>query len=112
MAKNKPIITRREYFISKKVGKAITDYKMLQNKDRVIVGLSGGYDSLALLKILKDRQSSSPVKYDIIAVHIENNGRNAKVIKNYLQKNNYKFYIQKLEKKNSKKPLLQREFAR
>jgi len=59
------------YFISKKVGKAAGDYKMIADKDRIVVGVSGGVDSITLLKMLKYRQTFAPVKFDILAVHID-----------------------------------------
>lgn len=54
-----------------KIGSCIHDYDMLQDGDRVLVGLSGGKDSLALLKSLAGRQRFSKVKYDLLAVHID-----------------------------------------
>ncbi|MBM3251767.1 MAG: tRNA 2-thiocytidine(32) synthetase TtcA [Candidatus Omnitrophica bacterium] len=59
------------YFISKKVGKAIGDYKMISHKDKIVVGVSGGKDSITLLKMLKFRQTFAPIKFDILAVYID-----------------------------------------
>ena len=39
-------------FVSKRVGKAIAEYDMLQDQDRVMVAVSGGKDSLSLLRLL------------------------------------------------------------
>ncbi len=61
----------KAYFISKKVGKAIHDYKMIQDGDKIAVAVSGGKDSLSLLKILNERRSFVPIKYDLIAFHID-----------------------------------------
>jgi len=58
-------------FISSKIGKAIEDYNLIEGGDKILVGVSGGKDSLTLLKLLKERQRWSPAKYEIIAAHIE-----------------------------------------
>jgi tRNA 2-thiocytidine biosynthesis protein TtcA len=65
------VIEGLEFYISKRVGRAIIDYKMIDNGDKVAVAVSGGKDSLALLKILRDRQKFVPIKYDLLALHVD-----------------------------------------
>jgi tRNA 2-thiocytidine biosynthesis protein TtcA len=65
------VIEGLEFYISKKVGRAIIDYKMIDDGDKVAVAVSGGKDSLALLKILRDRQKFVPIKYDLLALHVD-----------------------------------------
>ncbi|MCG2713253.1 MAG: tRNA 2-thiocytidine(32) synthetase TtcA [Candidatus Omnitrophica bacterium] len=60
-----------EYYISKGMGRAIMDYKMLVPNDKIAVAVSGGKDSLTLLRLLIDRQKFVPIKYDVVAVHID-----------------------------------------
>ncbi|MHB8154684.1 MAG: ATP-binding protein, partial [Candidatus Omnitrophota bacterium] len=60
-----------EYYISKGMGKAIMDYKMLAPNDKIAVAVSGGKDSLTLLRLLIDRQAFVPIKYNLVAVHID-----------------------------------------
>jgi len=60
-----------EFYISKRVGRAITDYKMLENGDKVAVAVSGGKDSLTLLRVLNDRKKFVPIKYELLAIHID-----------------------------------------
>ena len=60
-----------EFYISKRVGKAITDYDMLAKGDKIAVAVSGGKDSLTLLKVLNDRKAFAPIKYTLVAVHID-----------------------------------------
>jgi len=62
---------KTQYFLSKRIGRAIADYDMLRDGDRIVVAVSGGKDSLTLLKMLKYRQSFVPIKFDILAVHID-----------------------------------------
>jgi tRNA 2-thiocytidine biosynthesis protein TtcA len=56
--------------LSAKAGKTIYDNKLISPGDRVLIGLSGGKDSLALLEILKNRQDIAPFDFHIIAAHI------------------------------------------
>lgn len=65
--------TSRKYLerlIRRKAGQAIHDYRMIKNGDRVLVALSGGKDSIVLLKILAILKACSPVDFEILPVHI------------------------------------------
>jgi tRNA 2-thiocytidine biosynthesis protein TtcA len=52
-------------------GRAIHRHSMIENGDRILVALSGGKDSLALLWILRERMARIPIHYDITAVHVD-----------------------------------------
>ncbi len=66
---------RHAFFLSKNVDKAVRDHDMIQQGDKVLVGVSGGKDSLALLRLLVYRQRFSPVKYDLVAAHVRGDAR-------------------------------------
>ncbi len=54
----------------KKLTRTIYQHNLIQDGDCILVGLSGGKDSLALLDMLANRRKALPFKYDIKAVHI------------------------------------------
>jgi tRNA(Ile)-lysidine synthase TilS/MesJ len=53
------------------VGRAIADYKMIRDGDRLLLGLSGGKDSLALLHILYHFQRHAPIQFDLGVITID-----------------------------------------
>ncbi len=64
-------VEKQAFYLLKKVNKAIRDYDMIRDGDRIAVAVSGGKDSLSLLKLLAHRQTSVPERYDLLAIHVE-----------------------------------------
>lgn len=52
-------------------GKAIADYRMIRAGDRVLLGLSGGKDSLSLLQVLLHLQRHAPIRFEVAAVTVD-----------------------------------------
>ncbi|MCU7802015.1 MAG: tRNA 2-thiocytidine biosynthesis protein TtcA [Candidatus Thiodiazotropha sp. (ex Lucinoma borealis)] len=71
--------------ILRKVGKAVADFDMIREGDRILLGVSGGKDSLSLLQILSHLQSYAPVKFElgVITVDPEVEGFNPAPLKDY-----------------------------
>lgn len=88
-----------EFYISKRVGRAITDYQMLSDGDKIAVAVSGGKDSLTLLRILNDRKSFVPIKYEILAVHIDLGYpcQHPKILAEYFKKLRINYTIEKVD---------------
>lgn len=69
------------------MGKAVHDWKMIDAGDRILLGVSGGKDSLSLLHLLLSLKKKAPISFDIIPVHIDPgfDGSFASALKTYCQ---------------------------
>jgi len=81
----------------KPVGKAIADYGMIKEGDRILIGVSGGKDSLSLLQILAHIKTYAPVQFDIgvITVDPEVEGFDPSSLTDYYDKLGVKWFYEK-----------------
>ncbi|MCX7752102.1 MAG: tRNA 2-thiocytidine(32) synthetase TtcA [Blastocatellia bacterium] len=84
-----------ERSILRRVGRAIKDYRMIEDGDRVLVAISGGKDSWTLLHVLRLLQRRAPVRFELFAVNIDQGypGFRADLIEEYLKREGYEYYI-------------------
>ena len=81
--------------LRRNVGKAVADYRMIEEGDRIMVCLSGGKDSYAMLDILMNLQKNAPIQFELVAVNLEQNqpGFPEQVLPNYLDTLNVEYHI-------------------
>ena len=87
-----------------KTVKTIKKYNLIENGDKIVVGVSGGPDSMCLLDILIKVCQNSPSPLAIIVAHINHMIRDEadeeeNFVKNFCQKNNVKFYSKRIDVK-------------
>ena len=88
--------------MEQKVLNTIKEYKLIENGDRVIVGVSGGPDSISLLNVLNKFQKDKIINFEIIVAHINHQIReeadsDEEYVKEYCEKNQIKCYTKRID---------------
>jgi len=78
------------------MGKAIHRFGLIQEGDRILVGVSGGKDSLSLLYLLHERSKRVPIHYELMPVYIDLgfNSGGSEILKNFFEARDLPYHIE------------------
>ena len=93
--KEKTEFNKLQKRLRRNAGNAIVDYNMIEDGDRVMVCLSGGKDSYAMLDMLMSLRQSAPIDFELVAVNLDQKqpGFPEDVLPAYLEGKGIPFYI-------------------
>jgi len=94
-AKHRTRLNKLQKKLRRETGRAIADFNMIQDGDKVMVCLSGGKDSYTMLEILRNLQHSAPVDFELMAVNLDQKqpGFPEHVLPEYLEKEGVNYHI-------------------
>lgn len=93
--KQKTEVNKLQKRLRREVGRAIKDFNMIEDGDRIMVCLSGGKDSFTMLEILLNLQRSAPIKFELVAVNLDQKqpGFPEHILPSYLDTLDIEYYI-------------------
>ncbi|MDX1492345.1 MAG: tRNA 2-thiocytidine(32) synthetase TtcA [Pseudohongiellaceae bacterium] len=93
--KKQKLLNRSHKNLRRDVGRAIADYNMIEDGDKIMVCLSGGKDSYTMLDILLSLKKHAPIHFDLVAVNLDQKqpGFPEHVLPEYLNKLGVEFHI-------------------
>ena len=88
--------------MKQKVIETIRKYNLIEDGDKIVLGVSGGPDSISMLNILKEIKDEQIIKFEIYVAHINHMIReeaidDEKYVENYCNKNNIKCHIKRID---------------
>ena len=83
--------------IKRLTGKAIGDFNLIENRDKILVGISGGKDSYTLLHILESLRKRAPIDFELFPVTVDSGfpGFRKEIIEEHLKKQGFNYLIKK-----------------
>jgi tRNA 2-thiocytidine biosynthesis protein TtcA len=88
-------VGRLERRLERSLGQAIGDFTLIEPGDRILVGVSGGKDSWALLHLLRRLRQRAPVDFELLALNVDQGfaGFRADLIEDYLAREGYAYEL-------------------
>ena len=93
MSSSTPSTAHRK--LSKALARAVTDFDMIADGDRIMVAVSGGKDSYTLLHLLRELSRKAPVAFELVVVNIDQGhpGYPAQRLRDYMVREGYEFHM-------------------
>src|SRR5262245_20086696 len=83
--------------LARRVGRAIRDFRLIEEGDRILCAMSGGKDSYAMLHLLEHLRRRAPVRFELVAVTVDQGYRGFKtdVLERYFRERGFEYHIER-----------------
>jgi tRNA 2-thiocytidine biosynthesis protein TtcA len=81
--------------LQRELGRAVVEHKLIDDGDKIMVAVSGGKDSYALLELLTELRRRAPVRFELLAVHLDQGqpGYDGRPLRRWLEREGHPFEI-------------------